>query len=158
MNLPLRSTKDWSLDRAVRTTQAILALTLIASATLGAWIVATDGWLRAVAPTHEYGLLTFAILDILLSLIVFVAPRIADAGAFAAAMLQVAAMLGDAFGFAPAGTMQAAFRAYLLSDVGFVALLVTQLALASITAIAVVLLHESGHRMHAIQATRFRLT
>jgi hypothetical protein len=146
------------LERAVKTTQALLASTLIASATVAAWIVATDGWLRAVAPTHEYGLLTFAILDILLSLIVFVAPRIADVGAFAAAMLEVAAMLGDAFAFAPSGTMQAAFRAYLLSDVGFVALLVMQLALASITGIAVVLLHESGRRVHAIQATRFRLT
>jgi hypothetical protein len=154
----LRSTDSWALERAVKTTQALLAIALIASAILAAWIVATDGWLRAVAPTHEYGLLIFAVLDILLSLIVFLAPGIADVGAFAAATFQVAAMLGDAFAFAPAGTMQAAFRAYLLSDVGFVALLAIQLALAIITAIGVVLLHASRRRVHAIQATRFRLT
>ena len=154
----MRSTTNGSLDRAVRTIQALLALTLIGSAALAAWVVATDGWLRAVAPSHEYGLLAFAILDILLSLIVFVAPRIADVGAFAAAMFQVAAMLADAFTFTPAGTMQAAFRAYLLTDVGFVALLAIQLGVAGVTAIAMGLLHESGRKVHAIHASKLRLT
>ena len=154
----MRSTQHWSLGRAIKATQALLALTLVASAALGVWVVATDGFLRAAAPSHEYGLLTFAILDILLSLIVFVAPRIADLGAFVAAFVQAAAMLGDAFTFTPAGTVQAGFRAYLLSDAGFVVLLGIQLALASITAIAVVLLHESGRKVHAMRAGTLRLT
>ena len=154
----MRSRMNWSFDRAIRVTQALLVLTLIPSAILAVWVVATDGFLRAAAPSHEYGLLTFAILDILLSLIVFVAPRVADVGAFAAAIFQLAAMLGDAFTFTPAGTMQSAFRAYLLSDVGFVALLGIQVALASITAISVVLFHELGRKVHAKYASRLRLT
>ena len=154
----MRSTANWSLDRAIKATQALLALTLIASAALAVWVVATDGFLRAAAPSHEYGLLTFAILDILLSLIVFAAPRIADVGALVAALFQAASMLGDAFTFTPAGTMQAAFRAYLLSDAGFVALLGIQLALAGITAIAVVLLRESGRKVHAMHASKLSLT
>ena len=147
----MRSATNGSLDGMIKATQALLALTLIASASLGVWVVATDGFLRAAAPSHEHGLLTFAILDVLLALIVFIAPRIADVGTFVAALFQVAAMLVDAFTFTPAGAMQAAFRAYLLSDVGFVALFVVQLALASITATAVVLLHESGRKVHAVQ-------
>ena len=147
----------WSLGRTIRATQTLLALTLIISASLGVWVVATDGFLRAAAPSHEYGLLTFAILDILLSLIMFFAPRIADVGTLVAALFQVAAMLGDAFTFTPAGTVQAAFRAYLLSDVGFVALLVVQLALVSITAIAV-LLHEAGRKVHTAHVGKLRLT
>lgn len=152
------SRTNWSLDRAIKATQTLLVLALIASASLGVWVVATDGFLRAAAPSHEYGLLTFAILDILLSLIVFVAPGIADVGAFVAALVQVAAMLGDAFTFTPDGTTQAAFRAYLLSDAGFVALFAVQLALASITAIGVVLLHESGRKVHAVHTGKLRLT
>ena len=136
----------------------LLAVTLIVSAALAAWVDSTDGFLRAVAPTHEYGLLAFAIVDILLSLSVFSAPRVADTGAFAAAMFQVAAMLDDAFTFAPAGTTQAGFRMYLLSDAGFVTLLVTQLVLAGITAIGGLLLYESRHKVHAIQSTKLRLT
>lgn len=154
----MRFVKSWALERALRATQALLAVTLIVSAALAALVVATDGFLRAVAPTHEYGLLAFGIVDILLSLVVFLAPRIADAGAFAAAMFQIAAMLGDAFAYAPAGTTQTGFRMYLLTDVGFVTLLVTQLALAGITAIGGLLLYESRHRVHAMQPSKLRFS
>ena len=154
----MRIVKSWTLERALRATQTLIAVTLIVSAALAAWVVATDGFLRAAAPTHEYGLLAFAIVDILLSLVVFLAPRVADTGAFAAAMIQVAAMLGDAFTFAPAGTTQAGFRMYLLSDVGFVTLLVTQLALAGITAFGGLLFYESRHRLHAVQPSKLRLS
>lgn len=154
----MRPTRIWALDRAVRAAQVLLVVMLLASAIFAVWVVATDGWLRAVAPTHEYGLLSFAVLDILLSLVVFVAPRIADVGALAVAMFQAAAMLSDAFTFAPAGTMQSAFRAYLLGDFRFVALLVIQLALASITTIGVGLLYAAGHGAHATHASKLRLT
>ena len=154
----MRSRRSWALDRMFKATQTLLATMLISSVIFAVWVAATDGWLRAVAPTHEYGLLAFAILDVLLTLIVFVAPRIADVGALAVAVFQVGAMLSDAFTFSPAGTIQAAFRAYLLSDFGFVALLVTQVALASVTTIGVVLLYESGHRVHAAHPSKLRLT
>ena len=153
----MRSTGKEAWERAIKATQSLLALTLIGSATLAVWVVTTDNWLRAVAPSHEYGLLAFAILDILLSMIVFATPRIADAGAFTAALFQVTAMLGDAFTFAPAGTTQAEFRAYLLGDVGFVALLAIQLALAGITTLEGALLYGSRRKMHTIEPSRLPL-
>jgi uncharacterized membrane protein YhhN len=111
------------------------------------WIVASDGWLRAVAPTHAYGLLAFAALDLVLALVVIAVPRIAYAGALLVSITQVAAMAGDALTFTPTGTLQAAFRAYLLGDMAFLALLGIQLAVAGMTATAIVM-PRGRHGVH----------
>ena len=119
-----------------RIAKIVLTPTLLVSGLVGIWIVASDGWLRAVAPTHAYGLLAFAVLDLVLALVVMAVPRIAYAGALLVSITQVAAMAGDALTFTPTGTLQAAFRAYLLGDMAFLALLGIQLAVAGMTATA----------------------
>jgi len=116
------------------------------------WIVANDGWLRAVAPTHAYGLLAFAVLDLVLALVVMAVPRIAYAGALLVSITQVASMAGDALSFTPTGTLQAAFRAYLLGDMAFLALLGIQFAVAGITATAIAMPHAARHGVHFHQA------
>src|SRR5438552_3288014 len=131
-----------------RTAQIVLTPTLLVSGLVGMWIVANDGWLRAVAPTHAYGLLAFAVLDLVLALVVMAIPRIAYAGALLVSITQVAAMAGDALTFTPTGTLQAAFRAYLLGDAAFVALLGIQLAVGVIAAAEIAMPHRVRHRAH----------
>jgi len=131
-----------------RTAQIVLTPTLLVSGLVGMWIVASDGWLRAVAPTHAYGLLAFAVLDLVLALVVVAVPRIAYAGALLVSIAQVAAMAGDAFTFTPTGTLQAAFRAYLLGDMAFLALLGIQLAVAGMTATALAMPLVARHGVH----------
>jgi hypothetical protein len=112
------------------------------------WIVASDGWLRAVAPTHAYGLLAFVVLDLVLAFVVMAVPRIAYAGALLVSITQVAAMAGDALTFTPTGTLQAAFRAYLLGDMAFLALLGIQFVVAGMTATAIAMPHAGRHGVH----------
>ncbi len=131
-----------------RTAQIVLTPTLLVSGLVGMWIVASDGWLRAVAPTHAYGLLAFAVLDFVLALVVMAIPRIAYAGALLVSIAQVAAMAGDALTFTPTGTLQASFRAYLLGDMAFLALLGIQFAVAGITATAIAMPHAARHGVH----------
>ncbi len=135
-----------------RTAQIVLIPTLLVSGLVGIWIVASDGWLRAVAPTHAYGLLAFAVLDLVLALVVIAVPRIAYAGALLVSITQVAAMAGDALSFTPTGTLQAAFRAYILGDMAFLALLGIQFAVAGITATAIAMPHAARHGVHFHQA------
>ena len=131
-----------------RTAQIVLIPTLLVSGLVGVWIVVSDGWLRAVAPTHAYGLLAFAVLDLVLALVVIAIPRLAYAGALLVSITQVAAMAGDALTFTPAGTLQAAFRAYLLGDMAFLALLGIQLAVAGMTATAIAMPRVGRHGVH----------
>ncbi|TMI18354.1 hypothetical protein E6H33_01215 [Candidatus Bathyarchaeota archaeon] len=135
-----------------RIAKIILTPTLLVSGLVGMWIVANDGWLRAVAPTHAYGLLAFAVLDLVLALVVMAVPRIAYAGALLVSITQVAAMAGDALSFTPTGTLQAAFRAYLLGDMAFLALFGIQFAVAGITATAIAMPHAARHGVHFHQA------
>ena len=131
-----------------RIAKIILTPTLLVSGLVGMWIVASDGWLRAVAPTHAYGLLGFAVLDLVLALVVMAVPRIAYVGALLVSIAQVAAMAGDALTFTPTGTLQAAFRAYLLGDMAFLALLGIQLAVAGMTATALAMPLVARHGVH----------
>src|SRR5437879_66302 len=135
-----------------RIAKIILTPTLLVSGLVGMWIVASDGWLRAVAPTHAYGLLAFAVLDLVLAFVVMAVPRIAYAGALLVSITQVAAMAGDALTFTPTGTLQAAFRAYLLGDMAFLALLGIQFAVTGMTATAIAMPHAGRHGVHFHQA------
>jgi hypothetical protein len=148
----LRATGNGSEEHAGRTAKTVLIPTLLVSGLVGVWIAANDGWLWAVAPSHAYGLLAFAVLDVILALVVIVVPRLAYVGALLVSTTQVAAMAGDALTFTPTGTVQAAFRAYLLGDTAFVALLGIQLAVGVIAAAEIALPHGVRHRVHFAQA------
>ena len=148
----LRTIEQGASEHPGRIAKIILTPTLLVSGLIGMWIVANDGWLRAVAPTHAYGLLAFAVLDLVLALVVMAVPRIAYAGALLVSITQVAAMAGDALSFTPTGTLQAAFRAYLLGDMAFLALLGIQFAVAGITATAIAMPHAARHGVHFHQA------
>jgi len=148
----LRTIEKGASKHPGRIAKIILTPTLLVSGLVGMWIVANDGWLRAVAPTHAYGLLAFAVLDLVLALVVMAVPRIAYAGALLVSITQVAAMAGDALSFTPTGTLQAAFRAYLLGDMAFLALLGIQFAVAGITATAIAMPHAARHGVHFHQA------
>ncbi len=131
-----------------RTAQIVLIPTLLVSGLVGTWIAASDGWLRAVAPSHAYGLLAFAILDFMLAVAIIEIPKFAYAGALLVSITQVAAMAGDALTFTPTGTLQAAFRAYLLGDMAFLALLGIQLAVAGMTATLLAMPLVARHGVH----------
>jgi len=144
----LRAAGNGSEEHAGRTAKTVLTLTLFVAGLVGVWIASNDGWLWAVAPSHAYGLLAFAALDVILALVVIVVPRLAYVGALLVSTTQVAAMAGDALTFTPTGTMQAAFRAYLLGDTAFVALLGIQLAVGVIAAAEIAMPHGVRHRAH----------
>ena len=148
----MRATEKGSEEHAGRTAKTVLIPTLLVSGLVGVWIAANDGWLWAVAPIHAYGLIAFAALDVILALVVIVVPRLAYVGALLVSTTQVAAMAGDALSFTPTGTMQAAFRAYLLGDSAFLVLLGIQLAVAGITATAIAMPHGVRHRVPFAQA------
>jgi hypothetical protein len=148
----LRTIENGTHEHSGRISQTVLTPALLISGLVGVWIAANDGWLRAVAPSHAYGLLTFAALDIVLAFVVMVVPKLGYVGALMASTIQVAAMTGDALTFTPTGTLQAAFRAYLLSDTAFVVLLGIQLAVAGITATAIAMPDGIGHKVHFDQA------
>ena len=144
----MRAAGNGSEEHAGRTAKTVLTLTLFVAGLVGVWIASNDGWLWAVAPSHAYGLLAFAALDVILALVVIVVPRLAYVGALLVSTTQVAAMAGDALTFTPTGTMQAAFRAYLLGDTAFVALLGIQLAVGVIAAAEIAMPHGVRHRAH----------
>jgi hypothetical protein len=137
-----------SEEHTGRIARTVLTPTLLVSGLVGVWMAANDGWLWAVAPTHAYGLLAFAALDVILAFVVMVVPKLAYEGALLVSITQVIAMLGDALTFTPTGTVQAAFRAYLLGDTAFVALLGIQLAVGVIAAAEIAMPHGVRHRAH----------
>ena len=144
----MRTIEKGASEHSRRIAKIILTPTLLVSGLVGMWIAASDGWLRAVAPTHAYGLLAFAVLDLVLAIVVIAVPRIAYAGALLVSITQVAAMAGDALTFTPTGTLQTAFRAYLLGDMAFLALLGIQLAVAGMTATAIAMPLVARHGVH----------
>ena len=152
----MRAIENRSTEHPDRLTQIALTPTLLVSGLAGVWIVANDGWLRAVAPSHAYGLLAFAALDVVLALVVLVVPRLAYVGALFVSMTQVVAMAGDALVFTPTGTLQAAFRGYLLGDTAFVVLLGIQFAVAGIAATALAMPRGVRHRVHFEPAKHFK--
>jgi hypothetical protein len=152
----LRKLENLSSAHPGRITQTLLTPALLASGLVGIWIVANDGWLRAVAPSHASGLLAFSALDIALALVVMVVPRVAYAGSLLVSTTQTVAMAGDALTFTPGDALQAAFRAYLLGDTAFVALLGIQLAVAGIAATAIAKPHGARHKVHFGQAPQLK--
>ena len=122
----------------MRLVRDVLSLALAASALTGMQILLTDNWLWLAAPSHAYGLIAFVIVDILLTIAVVEKVRASILAAALASIVQIGAMLGDLFTGQPTGIPSAAFRAYLINDASYSALIVIQsviiiIALASIT-------------------------
>jgi hypothetical protein len=144
----LRTIEKGASRHPGRAGQIVLTPTLLVSGLVGMWIAVGDGWLRAVAPTHAYGLLAFAALDLVLAPVIMTVPRTAYVGALLVSTTQVVAMAGDALTFAPAGTPQVAFRAYLLGNLAFLALLGIQLSVAGMTAASIAMPRVGKHGVH----------
>lgn len=111
----------------------ILSVVLLVSAAIGGYILATDSYLWAAAPTHAYGLAAFTLVDLVLIVGVWIKPRIAIIVAILLGLVQLGAMAGDVFfgtlTFSPNITTAAAFSKYLLGDKAFIALLGVQVVL-----------------------------
>jgi len=108
--------------------KAVLAISLLLSAALGAHILATDAYLWAEAPSHAYGLVAFVVIDMIAAAGMFGLPRVTRIVAFLLPVIQLAAMGGDFYmGLgSPGSLIQESFRDYLLNDVAFMILLVLQ--------------------------------
>jgi hypothetical protein len=114
----------------MRPTNLILSVVLLVSAAVGGYILATDPYLWIAAPTHAYGLVAFAVIDLALIVGLWRLPKIAIIGAVLLGLVQLGAMSGDIFfgtlTFSSNGTPASAFSEYLLGDTAFVALLGVQ--------------------------------
>ncbi len=109
--------------------RALLSGELVGSALLGLWILVTDAWLWASAPSHAYGLVAFLVIDALVALAVIEKLAFSSIIASIAALVQFGAMLGDLIRGQPVGVSSIAFRNYLLADSSFVALMAVQLSI-----------------------------
>jgi hypothetical protein len=129
----LTGIKGKSIPMPKKTTAAIaLSGALLVSGAVGARILTTDGWLWAAAPTHAYGLITFVVMDLVLTVALWRGTRYAQAGAVTLALVQFLAMAGDLSGYSPSGVPSDVFRSYLLSNSAFVVLLAIQPAIAGL--------------------------
>ena len=111
----------------------VLYAVLLVSAAIGGYILTTDSALWSVAPSHAYGLISFTVVDLLLVLGLWSAPRAAIVASVLSGLVQLGAMTGDVlFGtltFPSSSTTPEAFSNYLLGDAAFLALLVVQVVL-----------------------------
>lgn len=111
----------------------ILSVALLVSAAVGGYILATDSYLWSAAPTHAYGLMTFTVIDLALTVGLWRTSRTAIIVIVLLSLVQLGAMSGDVFfgvlTFSSNGATAAAFSKYLLGDVAFVTLLGVQVIL-----------------------------
>ena len=117
----------------MRTIRMILSAVLLLSAAVGAYILATDSYLKSTAPTHAAGLAAFTVVDLALMVGLYWKPRIAIILSVLLGLVQAGAMAGDVFfgtlTFSSNVTTAAAFSKYLLGDSAFVTLLAIQVVL-----------------------------
>jgi hypothetical protein len=110
-----------------------LSAALLGSSAVGANILATDAWLWAAAPTHAYGLIAFAVLDVALVAALWRGVKYSRPFAIGLAAVQFMAMAGDLAGLSlPSGVSATIFRNYLLNDSPFVILLAIQPVIAGL--------------------------
>ena len=114
--------------------RAALAVSFLFSALVGSYILATDTYLWAQAPTHADGLVAFVILDIVAIVGIYFTPRVTRIAALLLPVVQLVAMAGDLYmGLgSPGSVVQGAFHEYLLNDSAFMVLLVLQAVLAGL--------------------------
>jgi hypothetical protein len=114
--------------------RAVLTVSFVLSAAVGSYIVATDSYLWAQAPTHAYGLIVFVAIDLATAAAIYIRPRVSRIVALLLPAVQLAAMAGDLYmGLGTPGSLvQGAFREYLLNDSAFMILLVVQAVLVGL--------------------------
>jgi len=132
----------------------ILSVVLLVSAAVGSYILATDSYLWAVAPTHAYGLGAFTIIDLALIVGLRKMPRTAIIITVLLGLVQLGAMSGDVFfgtsTFSSNGATAAAFSKYLLGDGAFVTLLGAQAVLIVVGIAAFVMSRARTRRTDAV--------
>lgn len=138
----------------MRIVRLVLSVALAVSALVGVQILSRDYWLWSAAPTHAYGLMVFAALDIVLILGLWRATRLAIFGAILTATVQLFAMLGDLTGGQPSGTPAAAFRSYLLADTDYLGLLIAQAFIMAIAIGTWALPHLHGHWLASLKTVK----
>jgi hypothetical protein len=106
--------------------KTILSVSLGASGLVGLQVLATDSFLRAAAPSHAYGLVAFAIIDLVLAASMWFLPRLSLTAGTLVSAIQFLAMTADMFIGAPAGLQQNLFREYLVGNPSFLGLLELQ--------------------------------
>jgi hypothetical protein len=113
---------------------AVLSVMLIISGVVGAYILATDSYLWAQAPSHAYGLIAFVALDFAIAVAMFVLRWVGRIAALILPIVQLAAMAGDLYvGLgSPGSAAQSGFHEYLLNDTAFMILLVLQALLVGL--------------------------
>ncbi len=118
----------------VKVLKAVLAAAFVLSALVGSYIIATDGYLWAEAPTHAYGLIAFVVIDLLAAVGIYALPKVTRFVAVLLPAVQLAAMAGDLYmGLgSPGSLVQAAFSNYLLNYSAYMILLVLQAALVGL--------------------------
>jgi hypothetical protein len=110
----------------------VLSGVLIASSVIGAWILITDKWLWIAEPTHAYGLAAFIGFGGVLAVGLWRKTRLAVLGAMLLAVVQFTAMISDMIIGQPASVPADVFRSYLLNDVWFLTLVITQIVILAL--------------------------
>jgi plastocyanin len=123
-----------SFETGAKVLKAVLAIAFLISGALGSYILATDSYLWAQAPTHADGLVAFVVLDLVAVAGIYALPGITRIVALLLPVVQLAAMAGDLYmGLgSPGSVIQGAFHEYLLNDSAFMILLVLQAVLAGL--------------------------
>jgi hypothetical protein len=98
--------------------------------------------------------MAFIALDLALIFGVWKVTRLSIFGALLTATFQLVAMLGDIVAGEPAGLPSAVFRNYLLADVAYVELLITQSVIMAIAIGAWALPHLHGHGLGSLRIVR----
>jgi len=118
--------------------QIAISGVLVLSAIVGATILRTDGYLWAAAPSHAYGLIAFAAMDLGLAVVVWRATKAVLLASALLGAVQFTSMAGDVFVGQPAGLPAALWEQYLLGDTYFVILLCVQLAVVALALLGLV--------------------
>jgi hypothetical protein len=124
----------------LKTINMLAAVVLLVSAAVGTYILTTDSYLWAQAPTHADGLIAFTVIDVALVLGLWWKPKLSVIGMTLLALIQFGAMGADIFvgtmTFGGGAVAQSGFQTYLLGDTAFKVLLGVQIVLIVIGVMA----------------------
>jgi hypothetical protein len=126
----------------LKTINILAATVLLVSAAIGTYILTTDSYLWAQAPTHAEGLIAFVVIDVVLVGGLWWKPKLAIIGMTLLALIQFGAMGADIFvgtmTFGGGSVAQSGFQTYLLGDTAFKTLLGVQVVLIVIGVLAII--------------------
>jgi hypothetical protein len=134
--------------------QLVLAVGLYTSSLLGIQLLLMDRWLWNASPVHALGLAIFVVIDIALLSVTWKNTHLASLGALLVSLVQLGAMIGDVNSGHPAGVSPDSFRDYLLTNTGFVSLLVVQGIILVASALMVTTSHFHGRRFTILKLAK----